>query len=518
MTLVREPGSEIIAQFAVPTRGTWKNTPAHTIPLDAVYDSLNVFIREGKLRNRPGLTLYDDTVFESPVLGGAMIVTLGDHIILAPTRNRLYQLDSVTKVWTSIIPTNADGVTASNFTDNDLTVVDMAFMETAGEYIAIFAVQGKPLKQWTQSPYDVRVLTGTNIPNAKSVCVAANRIIALVYPHTVVWSGSLTPSVYSALAYAKKAQTGDEGICVRSLTSLAFVLYKERSIYTARAQAGLNEGTAFAFSEPLYVEGPAGIYAVVNIGGAHVYMTRNGRIALFDGTSYPTWIADGLWLFLQQDMNQSLVHLIRGVYDYRLHTVIFFYPKVGESGVLRGMVIVNLPFEGQDIAEPATPRSFLGLCQKSITHACEKRWNDEIDRSFLFSSPLTTQDGSQAYTFDETVNVDEETPFDCGFQTGLQAMPDARHTHLTVETFMERATGYGSVLVEPVVSDILETPGGTVLESSGQYIDLSHNPTNEYKGFAKKVRFFGLKYTWTSVDTVRYSGAVVYSSGASQRG
>jgi hypothetical protein len=509
MSLVREQGSEIITQFNVPIRGTWKNIAAHTLPVDAVYDSLNVFIREGKLRNRPGLTLYDDTTFLEPVLGGVMLVTPTEHIILGITRNRVYQLSSVTQVWDSITLTGSLGTVIA---PNDTSVVDMAVMETAGEYIALIAQQDNVLKKWSDSPRLLEVLTGTNIPRAKSVCIAASRVVALVYPHTVVWSATLNPASFDAIAYAKRAQTGDEGVCVRSLTALSFVLYKERSIHMARAQAGLDEGTAFSFSEPIYIEGPAGIYAVVNVNGVHYYMTRNGRIAKFDGTAYPQWIADGLWLFLQEDINQALVHMIRGIYDYRLHTITFFYPKVSETGILRGMVIINLPFEGQDIAEPAVAKAFLGLCEKSIVHACEKRWNDTIDRSMLFSSPLDTQDRSQAYIVDETTNMDEDLHFTCSFQTGLQAMPDARHTQVTVETFMERGQRYGAVLIEPVISDALETPGGTVAESSGQYVDLEYNPIVEYKGFNKIMRFFGLRYTWRSDNKVRYSGTVVYSS------
>jgi hypothetical protein len=514
MTLVREPSSTIIAQFSVANRGTWKNVPANTVPIDAVYDSLNVFIREGKLRNRPGLTLYDDTSFAEPILGGVMVVTVSEHIILAITKDRVYQLSDAIRTWIPILLTGSPGV---SFAPTDNAVIDMAFMETSGEYVALIAQQDNILKQWINAPRAVTVVTGTNIPKAKSVCIAANRVIALVYPHTVVWSTTLNPYSYDATAYVKKAHTGDEGICVRSLTSLSFVLYKERSIHTARAQAGLDESTAFAFSEPLYVEGPAGIYAVVNVGGSHVYMTKNGRIAIFDGSSYPRWIADGLWLFLQDDINQSLTHKIRGVYDYRLHTITFFYPKIGESGILRGMVIVNLPFEGQDINEQSTTKAFLGVCEKSISHACEKRWNDTIDRSFIFSSPLATNDKSKAYIADENVDMDGDIPFTCSFQTGLQPMPDALHSHVTIETFVERGQRYGAMLVEPVVSDILENAGGTVLETSGQFIDLEQNPVNEYKGFGRKVRFFGLKYSWSSVDKVRYSGTVIYGSAVGRK-
>jgi hypothetical protein len=77
---------------------------------------------------------------------------------------------------------------------------------------------------------------------------------------------------------------------------------------------------------------------------------------------------------------------------------------------------------------------------------------------------------------------------------------------------MERGQRYGAVLIEPVISDALETPGGTVAESSGQYVDLEYNPIVEYKGFNKIMRFFGLRYTWRSDNKVRYSGTVVYSS------
>lgn len=512
MTLVREQGSEIIAQFNVPIRGTWKNIAAQTVPVDALHDSLNVFIREGKLRNRPGLTLNDDTAFAEPILGGGMVVTPTERVILAITRNRVYQLSDVSNIWTSVSPIDS----TDEIADNDNSVIDMAFMETAGDYVALIASEGKILKRWVNSPRGVATLTGTNIPAAKSVCIASSRVVVLVPPHTVRWSGILNPSSFSSLAYAKRAQSGDVGICVRSLSALSFVLYKERSIHIARAQAGLDEGTSFSFSEPLYVEGPAGIYAIVNVNGMHYYMTKNGRIAVFDGTNVIKWIADGLWLFLQKDINQTFAHRIRGVYDYRLHTLTFFYPKVGTEGILRGMVLINLPYEGQDIAEPAVTKAFLGFCEKSIVHACEARSRNIIDRSFLFSSPLNTQDTSQAYIFDEESNVDEDIPFTCSIQTGLQAMPDARHTQVVIETFMERAEGYGVVKIEPVTSDALETPSGTIPDVEEQYIDLEQNPIAEYKGFNKILRFFGIRYTWLSTNTVRYSGAVVYNTSISR--
>jgi len=507
MTLVRETGSEIIAQFTVPTRGTWRNVAIHTIPLDALYDSLNVFVREGKLRNRPGLTLLDDTLFLEPVLGGFMVVTPLEKTILAITQLRIYQLSNISGQWSTLL---APAMT--NFAPNNNSVVDMTFMETAGSYVAVIAQENNVLKQWTNSPLSVSVMTGTNIPTAKSVCTAASRIIALISPHTVVWSNTLNPNVYSSLAYAKRAQTGDVGVCVKPLSALSFVLYKERSIHMARAQAGLDEGTAFIFLEPLYVEGPAGIYAVVNVNGTHIYMTKNGRVAMFNGTSYPQWLCDGLWFFLQEDIDQTAAHKIRGVYDYRLHTVTFFYPKINSGNGLRGMVTINLPLEGLDTVSATLPHAFLGLCAKPVTHACEKRFDSTVDRSLIITQASSPVNDARAFIFDELSSLDGDLPFNCMFQTGLQPMPDARHTHVSVETFLERNYGYGSAFIEPVISDALENSTGTIPELSGQWIDLESNPIREYKGFGRQVRFFGLKYSWSSINHLRYSGAVVYAS------
>jgi hypothetical protein len=511
MSLVREDGNVIIAQFTTPLRGTWKNIAIHSVPNDALYDSNNVFIRQGKLRSRPGLVKYDETDFHSNVLGGMFVTTPTDQLVLAVTYGAVYQLSSHTGGWSAV--TLSAGDTPSLAEDND-DIIDLAQIETSSVYAVIIACKGRLLRWWKSSPRSVSTITGTNIPKAKSVCIAASRVVALVSPHTIVWSETLDPTVFNSLAVVKRAQTGDMGICVRSLNSLSFALYKERSIHVARAQAGNNEGAAFGFREPIIVEGPAGMHAVVAFNGIHVYMTRNGRIGLFDGSSQVKWICDGLWFYLQNDIKQSDSEHIRGVYDYRLHTITFFYPKVGHitPGVLRGMVVLNLPFEGQDIAEVPTPRAFLGVCHKSVTHACEMRFKHSIDRSLIFTSALRTEELTNAFLYDENTTLDDGVPFDSSFQTGMVAMPDARHMPVTVETFAERGIGYGSVLVEPVISDSLETRNGTIPSQSGQWVDLEVNPIREYKGFGRPVRFFGLRYSWRSDNRFRYSGSVVYGS------
>jgi hypothetical protein len=502
---IREPQSAIVAQFTIPSKGTWNSFAIHSIPQDALFHSLNVFLRYGKLRSRPGLAQFGHQTFHFPILGGAMNVTPSDKMIIVVDKNHLYFMSEKEDSWTtnSILSNGQPLVIASD----DFSVVDFAFMQTSGDYVALMASEGYTLKKWTSGIRTVETVVGSNIPLAKSVCIAASRAVCLVPPHTVVWSRVNDYSTFDPLAYTRKAQTGDMGILVESITSLSFALYKERSIHLARAQAAIDEGTAFAFQEPLYVEGPAGIYALANIGGVHFYMTRNGRIALFDGQRYPQWIADGLWLFLQNDIYQPFSHLIRASYDYRLNTLTFYYPRNDNPNFLTGMVLINLPF-----AEDQGMKAFLGQSEEPVTHCCEMRFDQSIDRSLLFSAPKSESDHCKVFTFDENAQTDGESRYHCSFQTGLQPMPDGKHILVTVESFLERSSGYGSVFIEPVINDALENRSGTIPDLSGQWIDLETNPIREYKGFGQQVRFMGLKYSWDSSNTVRYSGSTIIAS------
>jgi hypothetical protein len=349
------------------------------------------------------------------------------------------------------------------------------------------------------------------IPFAKSVCIAGSRVVCLVAPHTIVWSKVLTIDNYPPLAYNKRAQTNDMGICVRALGSLGFVLYKERSIHPARV-GGTNDETAFVFGEPIYVEGPAGVYAVVHVTGSpnysgHVYMTRNGRIGLFNGNNYPQWIADGLWLFLQEDIDPLYAHMIFGVYDHRLHTIVFMYPRKGDAGMLKGMVLLCMPYEGTDLQTGhPIPAAFKGVTAKACSFACEVRWNQSIDRSILFTNE--TND-CQSFTFDDASTLDDGETYECMIQTPMSALPNAMHHDVTVQSFFQRGSGYGSVLLEAVTSNGLETEQGTIADGKGKYVNLETDPVQEHEGFGVMTRFFGLRYTWGSENTVRYAGAMV---------
>ena len=496
MTLVREAGSQIIANFAVPYKGTWQSVAANQLMPDMLYNSNNVFIREGKLRERPGLSLLNSTVFDSPVIGGAMAVTPSDKILLAFTKSRLYTLTKSATIW------SVD--TIAGFAANEHGLIDVTFTETANQYVAVIADNTSSLKRWIHGSGVTTIVPVVGVvPTAKSVCTAARRIVYLSEPHTVGWTASLTYDNFPALANYKIAATNDLGICVKSLSVLSFVVYKERSIYVARAQAGSDAG-AFGFSEPIKIEGPSGTHAVVDVGGMHMYMTANGRIAIFDGTRYPQWIADGLWLFLQSDIDPMYSHKIFGVFDYRLHIVTFHYPRVTDTnGQMTGLVVINIPLEGSNILSFA---AFLGVTGKPCSYGYEMRFNQQIDKSVIFTS--TTND-PQSFIFDENVNTDDDVVFNCLFQTPLIAMPELLHTQVSIESFIERADGNGVISVFAMTSDILETKSGIKQLASVNIVDLNNNPVVEYVGFNVPTRFFGLQYEWVSSSKVRYAGTSV---------
>jgi hypothetical protein len=501
--LLPEATSNVVATFDVPTTGTLATLAIHKVPQNALFDSLNVFLRNGKLRARPGHVRLTATSFVEPVICARTAVTPLVRLALAITKNNLYELGENDTVW-------SHQLTNTQFALNDTSVIDMAFLEVSNTYVGIIASEGLPLRAWNSVLHTADIVTPFSgiLPKPKSVCIAARRAIYLTSPHTLQWSNVFQYNAFDPLAIYKIAQTNDRGICVRSLSNLSFVLYKERSIYTARAQSGSNE-TAFAFSEPIRVDGPAGINAVVDMGGTHMYMTRNGRVALFDGTRYPQWICDGLWLFLQQDIDPKYVHRIHGTYDYRLHAVTFYYPRMEDNGALRGMLIVNLPFEGVDV-EGQPVACFKGMSTLPVTASTELLFSDQVDRSLIFLyDSFDIRDG----VLDEDVTLDDSVEYACLLQTGLVGMPQGKFTQVTVESFLERKYGYGAINIQPVVSNTLSEVAGYMDDIDKRPISLEEDPIRQHVGFNTPVRFFGLKYSWMSGNVVRYAGGVVTGIG-----
>lgn len=505
---VRRDSDVPIAQFDVPYRGTMQSQGVHRVPKDAIYDGRNLLVRDGKLRSRAGTVLLNGTVFERPILGAGLAVTPGANLAIAISRFGLYELAANSTSWN-----RTNTLTFAN--DNNNVVIDIAYIETANKYVALIASDGFVLKAWDSLTHTVADITPTLgvVPRAKSVCVVGRRVVTLTAPHTINWSEVADFNSWSSLSYNKLASTNDTGIAVRALSNYGLAVYKERSIHLGRI-TGQPFGSAFSFSEPILVEGPAGTGAIATTPIGDVYMTKNGRVGWFRGGQEVNWIADGIWTYLQNDIHPSYSYLIRAICDYRLHTVNFYYPRVTGVGDNRGMVTVNLPYEGLDVEGLSgnRPYCFLGESAYPITAVCELRFNSSINRSLLFTTvgvePLS-------YYQDENSVVDANVEFTSYFQTGLVGMPGGKHTGVIFESLLERGVGYGDVTVESVLSYQLETQSGDIPQLSAQNISLEFNPVNEYLGGTSntRTRFFGLKYTWSSHNRVRWAGTICYGRG-----
>lgn len=507
MSFVREAGSTSLAQFTVPFDGTHNSIPANMIAPSALYNSLNVFIREGRLRARPGMLSYANAIFGQPIIGGDMAVTLAGKVLVAICKEALFTLAAGTSNW--ILDTNIP------FALDNHTSISTTFLETSGKYVMVIAAPGYVLKVWAYGEGATAIvendeLTEGDVPTAISVCTAASRIIALISPHTLRWTKTLRYDSWPALAVAKVAQTNDAGICVRSLSTLDFAVYKERSIYVAKAQSG-TDAQAFNIQFSQAVEGPAGEHAVVSVEESHMYMTKNGRIGIFDGTNKVQWVADGIWLYLQRQIDPVFAHKIFGFYDLRLHTVTYFWPPLGQNGQMKGIVTVNLPVQGSGI-EPVQlykryiAAAFLGFTEIPCSYGYEQNFDNFICRSLIFRS-----DVSSSFILDEDTNNDANLGFLCSFQTGLTPLPDMKHYNISVENLFERADGNGQVQVRCVTSDALENKGGTIQIASEQILDLNNLVSQEYMGFNIPCRFFGLQYAWVSSDsTVNWAGTAIY--------
>jgi hypothetical protein len=491
----KDPNAQTLVEFTVPYKGTWPSLAANQLKPDSLYNSNNVYIREGKIRSRPGLTLLKPTKFNGRVLGGGLAVSATRKTLLAFTKSAAYSLVKENPEWqVSSIATIAS---------SDDSIVDITFLETASEYVGVIANGETAIQAWTEvGGVEAIVPTEGTLPVASSVCTAARRIVALVKPHTLRWTSTLTYDNWSDLNYNKVSDNNDIGIAVRSLSKNSFVLYKERSIYLAKAQAGSN-AIAFSLSEPITVEGPAGIHAIVKAEDTHFYMTPSGRIAMFDGSRRPQWIADGIWLRLQRDIDPEYTNRIIGIYDYRLHLVIFFYPVNGDNGDLHGIVLINLPLEGSGIT---THTPFLGETSRPVSFGYEMRFNNEASRSVVFT---TTIDDRKSFILDEDGKRDDNVIFNSLIHTPLAALPDSKHHRLTAEVFLERGTGYGSLDLYGIRSSVLDTPGGTIDNTEVHRVNLEFPVETEHFPFIHQSRFFGLSLQWQSTSTVHYAGAVV---------
>ena len=497
-------GESLIGQWTVPLQGTLRGLPPYAIPQDAVYDSLNVLVRQGAVVPRSGITNFDLTPLGSRPVGAFSTILLASGAFQTDTyQNDTFQLAGNTannalvvatnrKIWAYFSGvwhdlTNA-ALTASADNPARLTAIEIA------NTINIVIVNGTDVPQlWDTTTAQVANLVGTPAaPTWSDITTASDRLIGIIPPYTIQWGNSLSLATFPALNFRTLADTIDPVVAIRNLGTLGVVVYKTRSIWVGQP-GGATDASYFAFTLRGFWEGPASSAAVVDADGIHFYMTNIGRLAAFDGTQQQ-WVCDGLWPAIKSEIDQAYVGRIFGTFDALNNEVSFYYPRVGDSGQPRGIATIKLPNVGEGIAQPV---GFRGLQTIPVSCGTDARLLT-TRQTFLFG------DQSQVgYTLGGP--DDDGTNFSGYFQPGLIAAPAMDLYRLEgFEVFMARGAGRSGTLAVKVVSNnLLENPD-TTNYAVAQPIDLSQAPPTQPEGADVTGKFFGLRFEFTTPISLKW--------------
>ncbi len=181
-------------------------------------------------------------------------------------------------------------------------------------------------------------------------------------------------------------------------------------------------------------------------------------------------------------------------HDPQNDEVWFTYPRIGDSGLNLGVVVLKLKREAVGYKDFF---AFGGVLTYPITAGLRVN-KASVTVPFVFTA--TSLDERM---FSLEGNQDDDTAFSCFFQTGLSPVGNAEVTRLLyVEPFLERGAGFGTIDVRVASSFILDDAAGTV--STPQTVDLTLSPVKTVTGFDVRARFMAIRYEWTSTSNVKY--------------
>jgi len=512
ISIQNDPNADHLKTYLPPFKGTWKTLPEHLIPDDAVQESMNVSLLGGKLRSRCGLEMYNSATFDAPISGSFMFVGVSNiKYPVASSKSKVYKyLGS----WQEI------PVFGTTLVGLDTSQVRMTSIQQGSIVYLIYTNGVQPLlvseelvSLVTIPPYITTPIS--IIPILKDLCTSFDRIVGIQPPYTVTWcdvvnSNYLGFTNWPSLNQAILSQTEDSLVAIRNLGTLGIAVYKEGNIFLGIAQQGPNS-QAFRFEHRGEYEGPAGVQSIVNVNGVHVYMTSTGRVGYFDGTQHD-WICDGIWPFLQDDLDTVYASKIHGSYNYRTSELYFWYPKLGDNGILRGMLIINWPYK---LAGIQSYSYFLGYSSFEITNSLTVRLFNATTSPLAFSKE---SDIYRTYALKHTHYFDNAVPFQCSFKTGVfkpivqestqQRTRDTSDIYRPIlELYSTRDSTRKTVQLSAVLSQSLEDTGTS---TSPEIIDLTSVQPNEYIGFNETGSFIGIEASWSSDSKFEYKGCDIY--------
>jgi hypothetical protein len=537
ITVHLDQSAEHLKTFLPPYKGTWKTLPSHLLPDDVLQDSNNVALIEGKLRSRPGLLALDtfqflDTLSNDParttrIHGGMVFINVLDSkFLIASSLQTVWLKRDTASTW-SLLPSLVQ------LQGSSLYNIRMCSLQQGSNIYLLYA---NALQQLMVSNNLTTLTPITGLqpgslppPVARDVCVSFDRVVVMQPPYTIAWSESISNNFtaftnWPALNQAILTQTTDALVAINPLGVLNFAVYKEGNIYAAVAQGGPSS-QAFRFEHRGEYEGPCCPNSIVNVNGSHMYMTPTGRVAIFDGSQH-TWICDGLWPFLRQDIDRTFIQNVFGVYNYKLSEVTFWYPRKGDSGDCKGMLCIDLPYPSAGIS---TYAYFLGTSSFAVSYGLSIRRFTHMVSPVVFGCSSLLQDATtdvfppRAFLVDEDTYTDSTRPFTCSLSTGLfkpvsqvdqgnisqgKGKSDLSGIYIpTIELYTTRDITKGFVDLSPLISNGLETNGD---REETDRVDLTQIFPNEYHGFNRAGSFLGMHLQWDSRSKVEYKGAEIY--------
>jgi hypothetical protein len=413
------------------------------------------------------LDAFQNDAFQVAGVGGATIPVVG-------TTRRIFAFYSGN--WVDITDTLLTGTEVDH--------VRMTGIEISGVIWTLITNGKDAMRQWNQQTATVQVTAGSP-PKFIDITTIGNRIVGLVAPYTVQWGNELSLSTWPAANFRDLADTPDRAVAVRNLGTLGGVLYKQKTIWSIVPIGGTDAGF-FRFELRGFYDGPVSPAAVVEARGLNYHMTPTGRVGMFSGTSF-TWVADGVWSLIKDDLDSANANRIFGVYEPLFDEVYFFYPRNGDGGELKGGVCVILPRPQDGIMDHI---AFPIRLMKPVSAGTDLRL--ENNKALLFRSDNFKSN------FLEVDENDDGTEFSGYWQTGLVPMPGLVPNRLEeVELFAHRGAGFGNLTVKPVYSNILGTHEGTL--GAGITFDLSEETAvRDVRGGDVRGRFLGLRHEFTS--------------------
>lgn len=484
-----EPTAKLISKFIIPFKGTWKTLPSHLIPPDALSDSLNVTIQGGALRSRPGLQMFNLTSL-GEIKGTFLYVdALVGKSPLAVSNNKFWQY---TPMNTWVDKTNSQNITPVGNYRQRMTSIQQSNqfrVVLANGSAGLFYFDGGLLQAIVPS-------TGTIPMGIIDVCTSFSRIVGLIPPYTVVWSSIFDISTWPDLNTNILSDTPDPLVTIKNLGTLGFAIYKEGSIYTAFGQSG-SAAASFRFEFRGEFEGPANPNALVSAQGIHYGFTPSGRIFSFDGSKHE-YIADGIWPFLRDDVDINYLYKIHGVYSFRQHTIYFWYPRKGQGGQVKGIVLVNLPYPKAGLDGYTY---FLGESAFSCTDSLGTVLFQNTSGALIFGDDIS-------FVLNPDYQFDNMHEIPVRMNTPLITTPNNVIVHPTFEVYLRRGSHKGTVFLSSLTSNLLENDAGE--SSEVERIDLTQFAPNEFISFENQGSFVGFKLEGTAADGIEYLGADVY--------